>query len=81
MSRSPGLCGIFGGFGPGSNEVFRLGFTGEADPERTTLAAQKFVEYSNDVEAIQKFKAREDDNTQAFFNALEDIKSISGEED
>lgn len=73
MSRSPGLCGIFGGFGPGSNEIFRLGFTGEA-PERASLCAEKFVEYANDEEAIAKFKAREDENTKAFFIALEEIQ-------
>ena len=113
MSRSPGLCGIFGGFGPGqptlyssshvsvnvrrliplsyflllhrwtvyrwaigsgSNEIFRLGFTGEA-PERAPLCARKFVEYANDEEAIKKFKAREDTLTTNFLTALEEIQA------
>jgi len=66
MSRNPGLCGIFGGFGPGSNNIFRLGFTGESDPERCILAGEKFIEYVNDEEAIAKFKAREDELTKNF---------------
>ena len=75
MSRSPGLCGIFGGFGPGSNEIFRLGFTGEADPARTVLAAEKFVEYVNDKEGIAKFKAKEDDLTKNFFRLLDVVNA------
>ena len=71
MSRSPGLCGIFGGFGPGSLHVFRLGFTGETDPERVALAAEKFVEYVNDVDAIEQFKAHEDDLTKNYYRLLE----------
>lgn len=72
MSRSPGLCGIFGGFGPGSSEIFRLGFTGEA-PERAPMCAQRFIEYSNDDQAIAKFKAREDMLTKSFYVALDEI--------
>lgn len=75
MSRSPGLCGIFGGFGPGSNDIFRLGFTGEL-PERAPLCAQKFVEYANDEEAIKKFKAREDSLTTTFLSALAEIQAM-----
>ena len=75
MSRSPGLCGIFGGFGPGSTEIFRLGFTGEADPARSLLAAQKFVEYANDDAAIAKFKAREDDLTKNFYRLLDIVNA------
>lgn len=74
MSRSPGLCGIFGGFGPGSNEIFRLGFTGEA-PERAPLCAEKFVEYANDEKAIALFKAKEDDLTKAFYKAFNEIQA------
>jgi len=74
MSRSPGLCGIFGGFGPGSNEIFRLGFTGEA-PERAPLCAEKFVEYANDEKAIALFKAKEDDLTKAFYQAFNEIQA------
>jgi hypothetical protein len=74
MSRSPGLCGIFGGFGPGSNEIFRLGFTGEA-PERATLCAEKFVEYSSDEKAIALFKAKEDELTKTFYKALGEIQA------
>jgi hypothetical protein len=75
MSRTPGLCGIFGGFGPGSSEIFRLGFTGEADPERTKLAAKQFVEYVNDHDAIAKFKAREDDKTKNFYRLLDIVNA------
>jgi hypothetical protein len=71
MSRAPGLCGIFGGFGPGSAHVFRLGFTGEADPVRVALAADKFVEYVNDVEAIAQFKAQSDDLTKNYYRLLD----------
>jgi hypothetical protein len=78
MSRSPGLCGIFGGFGPNSNEIFRLGFTGEADPARTVQAAEAFVKYVNDDVGIAKFKARDDDLTKTFFAALKDIKAKEG---
>jgi len=74
MSRTPGLCGIFGGFGPGSNQIFRLGFTGEA-PERATLLAERFIEYTNDEQAIERFKAREDINTRTFYEALEKINA------
>jgi hypothetical protein len=63
---------------PGSNEIFRLGFTGESDPERSILAAKCFVEYANDEEAITKFKARSDDLTKNFFKALDDIKAKEG---
>ena len=73
MSRSPGLCGIFGGFGPGSNEIFRLGFTGEA-PERAPLCAEKFIEYANDDKAIAMFKAKEDELTKVFYKALNEIQ-------
>jgi hypothetical protein len=79
MSRSPGLCGIFGGFGPNSSDIFRLGFTGESDPARAELAAQCFVQYANDEAAIERFKARQDDLTQNFFAALEDIKAKEGQ--
>eukprot|EP00614_Pseudopedinella_elastica_P008257 CAMPEP_0172586538 /NCGR_PEP_ID=MMETSP1068-20121228/5908_1 /TAXON_ID=35684 /ORGANISM="Pseudopedinella elastica, Strain CCMP716" /LENGTH=745 /DNA_ID=CAMNT_0013381387 /DNA_START=87 /DNA_END=2324 /DNA_ORIENTATION=- len=74
MSRSPGLCGIFGGFGPGSNNIFRLGFTGESDPARCVLAAEKFVEYVNDMEAIEKFKAKEDEGTKTFYKLLDAVQ-------
>ena len=74
MSRSPGLCGIFGGFGPGSATIFRLGFTGENDPARAVLAAERFVEYSNDEEAIRRFKLRDDILTKTFFAALKEIR-------
>jgi hypothetical protein len=73
MSRSPGLCGIFGGFGPGSNEIFRLGFTGEA-PERAPLCAEKFIEYANDDKAIAMFKAKEDELTKVFYKAFHEIQ-------
>jgi len=75
MSRSPGLCGIFGGFGPGSAEIFRLGFTGETDPARIKLTAEKFVEYANDDEAIVKFKAKEDDLTKNYYRLLDIVKA------
>ena len=56
------------------NEIFRLGFTGEA-PERAPLCAEKFVEYANDEKAIALFKAKEDDLTKAFYKAFNEIQA------